>query len=258
VTKPGTVQSLTVAIIVLLVPLWLIGCAHGPMAGGSKPSLTESKVFNLKVITPDKAIAFLSELDLGTVEVSPDGNAVTVTGPAEALGGISIGTFANPPPVEAHVRGIIDILGDSVVAIIPVRFQKDLAILIEAGPSALRQARRDTKPPTPVAPEPTLPQTVQPVVETQTRQEGPIVVAADKTGQSKPSDVPAEAVVSQTVQPMAAHTDLSVEGQEKAASSQASSRPQRIPDKTPIPSIDTPILANGGTCWNWNYRSIWR
>jgi type II secretory pathway component GspD/PulD (secretin) len=40
---------------------------------------------------------------------------------AQALGGISIGTFAHPPEIGSNPRAIIDVLGDSVVAIAPAR-----------------------------------------------------------------------------------------------------------------------------------------
>lgn len=45
---------------------------------------------------------------------------------AEALGEVSIGTFAGPPEPGRCARAIIDIYGESVVAIIPVRFRQEV------------------------------------------------------------------------------------------------------------------------------------
>jgi hypothetical protein len=78
-------HRLTCTIIALLISMGLAGCTHGPMAEGPKSSLEEPKVFELKIISPDKAKAVLMELDLGKIEIAPDRNAVTVTGPAEVL-----------------------------------------------------------------------------------------------------------------------------------------------------------------------------
>lgn len=141
----------------------------------------ERKIFGLNEITPQQAMGFLSELGLGTASISPDFNGIVVTGSAgdlyragialdlvdtseayiietltpvsnarmvptngqiaEALGSIAVGTFANPPQAGERGRAIIDIHGESVVAIVPARIQRELLAFVEFGAEGLRRAR---------------------------------------------------------------------------------------------------------------------
>jgi general secretion pathway protein D len=188
----------------ILGVLLLAGCVFGPTETGRMPSRDQSEILELEVITPRHAEALLSGLGLGTVCVVPDQNAIAVTGPpavqqkaaaildlvdsegryvievlapvsaarsvptnqqiAEALGDVAIGTFAEPPQTEASQRAIIDIHGESIVAIIPVGFQRDLIAFVALGPEGLHQVRgQETIPgvthrtdPQQVMPEPTV------------------------------------------------------------------------------------------------------
>jgi hypothetical protein len=155
---------------VVLIVSMLCGCAQeqtgvsGPVVPG------ERRVFELREIAAGKAEGFLSELGLGAACVAADGNAVAVTGSvgdlyragvllelvdtrdefvietlapvaearsiptnsqiADALGGITVGTFANPPKAGEHTRAIIDIHGNSVVAILPARIHRELVAFV--------------------------------------------------------------------------------------------------------------------------------
>jgi type II secretory pathway component GspD/PulD (secretin) len=146
----------------------------------------DQKTFGLREITPQQAMGFLSELGLGTASISPDSNGLAVSGSAsdlyragvvldlvdtsevylietlapvsdargiptngqiaEALGNVVVGTFANPPQVGERGRAIIDIHGESVVAIIPARIQRELLAFTEFGAEGLRRARGEPEP----------------------------------------------------------------------------------------------------------------
>jgi hypothetical protein len=145
----------------------------------SPVSAEAMKVFELKAISPQQAAALLTELGIGKVSVVPERNAVAIAGPAsvqhrasvvlnivdmnepyavrvlaplsltrdipsndqiaEALGHIAICTFADPVRAESRPRGIVDIQGESVVAVIPARFQQDIAKIV-------RSYRADSRP----------------------------------------------------------------------------------------------------------------
>jgi len=64
---------------------------------------------------------------------------------AEALGDIAIGTFAIAPVAKTGSGAIVDIHGNRVVAILPVRFRRHLLTLMELGPEGLRQVRGATQ-----------------------------------------------------------------------------------------------------------------
>lgn len=146
----------------------------------------EQKTFALREIAPEQAMDFLFELGLGTASISPDSNGVVVSGSAgdlyragialdlvdtseaylietlapvsnaravptngqiaEALGSIAVGTFANPPQAGERGRAIIDIHGESVVAIVPARIQRELLAFVEFGAEGLRRARGEPEP----------------------------------------------------------------------------------------------------------------
>jgi type II secretory pathway component GspD/PulD (secretin) len=163
------------------------GCSHGPADISLQPAIGEQRVFELKETTPEQGKAFLSELGLGTASVLPDRNAITVAGSVSdlhrasvllglvdtrseyvistiapvsaggsvptnkqigaALGGVAIGTFANPPDPNERIRGIIDIHGDSIVAIVPARSQERLLAFVKHGPGDVKQVNHEISPP---------------------------------------------------------------------------------------------------------------
>jgi type II secretory pathway component GspD/PulD (secretin) len=168
----------------ILLVAALYGCSQEPASINLRPATSRQGVFALKEITPEQGKAFLSELSLGTVTILPNGNALTVTGSASdlhrasvlldlvdtrsryvistiastavagsippnkqigaMLGGVAIGTFTNPPDPNERVRGIIDIHGDSLVAIIPTSLQEGLRVLLTRGAEGSEQTEDET------------------------------------------------------------------------------------------------------------------
>lgn len=166
----------------LLVTLLLHGCSRAPAYLSRRLEPSEQKVFVLREISADQGRAFLSELDLGTVSTLADRNALLVTGSdselrkasavlelvdakeefvietlgpasmggtlpsngqiAQALGDITIGTFADPPQHGRHARAIIDVHGDAVLAIVPARYRQETLTAIKLGPEAIMEHRR--------------------------------------------------------------------------------------------------------------------
>ncbi len=146
------------------------------------------QVFDLEHIAREQCIAYLCQLGLDEVSPVPLVYAVSVTGSPEqlrraglvldlvdvkeefvienlgltsivrtlpsnsqiaaALGDIRIGTFTEPPQTDKQSRGIIDIQGDSIIAILPARHREQLLDLLE-------QADNETIPiyPTPASSE---------------------------------------------------------------------------------------------------------
>lgn len=65
-----------------------------------------------------------------TVRTLPSNSQIST-----GIGDIMIGTFTSPPKMDKQARGIIDIQGDSVIAIIPARHRKQLLSLLEQAAS---------------------------------------------------------------------------------------------------------------------------
>jgi type II secretory pathway component GspD/PulD (secretin) len=136
----------------------------------------QANAFELKAISPQQAAMLLTELGLGKVSPVPGHQAIAIAGPAsvqqkagvilemvdvnepyavqilapisaardirsndrfaEALGGIAIGTFANPPKAKDRPQAIIDIFGQYVVAIVPTRLQQDVLNIAHSHPES--------------------------------------------------------------------------------------------------------------------------
>jgi hypothetical protein len=180
-------EYLKETVLLALSVLLLSGCIHGSKRASRKLGLYEHRIFVLKEITPERAKALLSQLDLGTVTILRENNALSVTGSSDVqqkvhvvldlvdttdedmvqviapvsaarsiptneqiarfLGNVTIGTFVDPPKGGRQARAIIDIHGDSVIAITPVWLRRDIVTLVEFGPTALYQARSQIEPP---------------------------------------------------------------------------------------------------------------
>jgi type II secretory pathway component GspD/PulD (secretin) len=165
--------------------LLFAGCNSTPRGGPVSESV-QQKTFVLHTMPPGRARAILQGLNLGTVEDAMEPNAVTVSARAsdlqkvatvldltdtrepfvvqtlapaamartlpsneliaQAIGNMAIGTFA-VPPAASQTRAIIDVHGDSMVAIVPMRQWPDVRAIMELGPQAVRQhaqqARQD-------------------------------------------------------------------------------------------------------------------
>lgn len=158
----------------LLIVILLGGCHTNPQEFSQPPMVSERKTFTLTEMPAEGAMEFLTKLELGTLRLLSDGNSLLVTGSptqigkagvvldlvdteeefmveflvpasrartissntqiARALGGITIGTFSDPPPSQADARGLIDIHGEDIIVIMPARFRQDLLALSRLGP----------------------------------------------------------------------------------------------------------------------------
>jgi len=139
-------------------------------SGGRGSGIANQEVFVLKYITSERCINLLSKLNIGQISSVPGTNAVLVNashedlrrasivlelvdtkedfivenlGPASLvrtlpsnsqietiLGNIKIGTFSNPPRVDEQTRGIVDIQGSTIVAILPARHREQILDLL--------------------------------------------------------------------------------------------------------------------------------
>jgi len=160
------------------VAVALCGCQNGA-TDRQASQVSQQRSFTLTAITAQEAQRILSELDLGTVSVPPQPNTILVSGTAndldkvtivlgaidtnepyvvetlgpasmartlpsnsqiaQAVGGIVIGTFAHPAPADERPQAIIDVHRDSVVAIIPARFRREVVVLAKLGVDSLGQ-----------------------------------------------------------------------------------------------------------------------
>jgi len=159
----------------VLAILTFAGCRTISPRVAARSGPSEQQVFDLEYIDRERCIAYLRQLDIGEVSPVPLAYAVSVTGSPEqlrraalvldlidakedfvienlgpastartlpsnsqmstALGGIRIGTFSNPPQSDGQARGIIDIQGGSVLAILPARHREQLLNLLERATS---------------------------------------------------------------------------------------------------------------------------
>lgn len=169
-------QSLFAAVLGVLLLLSGSLCA----AQGNPPAALCYKIVPVNNIAPERGRDFLTRLKLRTtVSRLADKNALVVTGDAAAVekalavlelidtrvafdvkelgpawpqmasnsqiadvvGGICIGSFANPPTDKNKMRAIIDVLDGNVVIIAPTIQLQDLRVALELGPEVVRQRR---------------------------------------------------------------------------------------------------------------------
>ncbi len=157
-------------LLALLAVLILAGCKISPPTVTSVPQIMEQQAFELEQVGSEQCTALLARLGLNDVVPVPDENLLLVSGSlrqlhkaklvlelvdttedycienlgpasevrslpsnpniAKVLGDINIGTFAYPPQKGEESRAIIDIYGDSVLAIIPVQYREQLLALM--------------------------------------------------------------------------------------------------------------------------------
>lgn len=164
----------------------------------------------LTQISPGKAREFLGRLAIGTASQLPGTKALLVTaepselqkaiaildivdtrtefdikelGPAsapqallsneqiaDAVGGISIGTFTQPPKDKTKMRAILDVHNGSLVAIAPIFQLEDIRVAVELGPDVLRQRKALARP----ASEGRITETIQATAMADHISEGPV------------------------------------------------------------------------------------
>jgi type II secretory pathway component GspD/PulD (secretin) len=152
----------------------------------SASGVARYRVFSLKNISAEQGKKYLVQAGVGTVSQLPGVNALLVTAKAEDLvkastilnlvdagelfyikaitpaselaqfpsneqiaakiGDISIGTFSNPPNSAAKTRAIIDIHGDSVIAIAPEGQLDRIISAVEQIRSSEAQAQQSSEP----------------------------------------------------------------------------------------------------------------
>jgi general secretion pathway protein D len=172
---------------VLLVALVVCGGPLFALDANPPSSTTRHEVIPLTNISPERGREFLGRLKIGTASRLPGSKALLVTaepselqkavailnlvdtrteydikelGPASAIpvpsssqiasvvGGVSIGTFANPPRDKTKMRAIVDVHNGTIVAIAPVFQLPQIKLAVELGPEALKQPKALAKPTT--------------------------------------------------------------------------------------------------------------
>jgi type II secretory pathway component GspD/PulD (secretin) len=168
--------------------IWLCGCSSAP-PGASTAEQTQTQTLVVHTITAAQAEAILRGAGLTAVRPGSEPNVLLVSGGAaeiqkagvileladvnealvaeklapasmvrtlpsneqiaQSIGGIALGTFAFAPAPGAGARGIIDILGESVVAIVPARLWPDVRAAVDLGPQAMRLRGRSPRPEAP-------------------------------------------------------------------------------------------------------------
>lgn len=144
------------------------------------------KTIVLQRVSAERAKAVLSDLGLGVVSAAIDANSLALGGPpaelakaaivlnlvdtdegyvvqklapasmartlpsndriAQIIGGLAIGTFSAPPQSGARARGIIDIQGENLVAIVPAHLWPDIRAVVEFGAGAERFRKSEGNP----------------------------------------------------------------------------------------------------------------
>jgi hypothetical protein len=177
----GLYQSLAAVVLSVL----LLGGGSVPARDRSAPSGTlRHELIPLTQITPERGRDFLAQLRIGTVSRLPGTNTLVVTGDeielqkavavldlvdtrtefqvrqlgpmspslpsnaeiARAVGGVSIGTFANPPRDRTRMRAIVDVHQGHVVVIAPAIQLQDIRVAVELGPEVLRGRKNPSQP----------------------------------------------------------------------------------------------------------------
>ncbi len=168
-------RALTVVLLAMVVlgtgPLFAFD-------GNATAGEADHKVIPLRHISPAKGKAILTRLKIGTANRLPGTDALLITGEpgeltkalavlkvvdapgefdvkelgaastarmlpsneqiAEAVGNLSIGTFAHPPQSDNKPKALIDIHNGMVVAIAPIFQLQDIKLAVELGPENLR------------------------------------------------------------------------------------------------------------------------
>ncbi|MEN6427118.1 MAG: secretin N-terminal domain-containing protein [Phycisphaerales bacterium] len=152
---------------------------------GNPPGALCHKIVPVNNITPERGRNFLTQLQIGTTVSRLAGtNALVVTGDevavqkalavldlvdtriefdvrevgpawpgmasnaqiADAVGGICIGSFANPPRDKNKMRAIIDVHDGNVVIVAPAIQLQDIRVALELGPAVARERRATANP----------------------------------------------------------------------------------------------------------------
>ncbi len=120
-----------------------LGIGTASQLPGTKALLVTAEPSELQ-----KAIAILdlvdtrTEFDIKELGPAPAAGALPSNEQiAQAVGGISIGTFTQPPRDRTKMRAIVDVHKGSLVAIAPIFQLEDIRVAVELGPDVLRQRK---------------------------------------------------------------------------------------------------------------------
>jgi len=162
---------------IILCVLLMCGGSLWAQQGAAASGTTRHAVFSLQQITPEQGRDFLTRLNIGTVSKMPGVDSLLVTGDevelqkasavlglvdsrtefdvrvlgpalpvmptnaqiAAAVGGVCIGTFANPPKDKTKMRAIVDVHNGNVVVVASTMQLQDIRYAVELGPNVLRE-----------------------------------------------------------------------------------------------------------------------
>ncbi len=167
------------ALAVLLLAIGF--CTGGPLLAldWTVPSGTlDHRIVSLSHVTPERARDLLAKLKMGTASRMPGTNSLLVTGEADtlrkavvilaiidapqqydvaplgqastlpasdkiadAVGGITIGTFDHPPRSSERAKALLDVHNGAIVAVAPVFQLQDIKLAVELGPDVLKQRK---------------------------------------------------------------------------------------------------------------------
>ncbi len=189
-------RPLSTMALVVHMALALAGCGSVPEHAERRPSDLGHRQFVLKHIDTQRAQGILSQLGLGKAFVLPGGDIILARGTsdelkrtavvlelvdvqieyvvetlapatearnipsnpqvAQSLGGIAIGTFAEPPKSQQAVRAIVDVCDGNLIAIIPASLRQKLhaSIVPDKQPVTLAPAESTSTEPAEVAERP--------------------------------------------------------------------------------------------------------
>ncbi len=180
----GQSARLLACLLMATAAISIHGCNHAPPKSQPIVHASH-KVFILNTLTPAQAKVIVTSLSLGIVSLPPEPNAIDVAGSpndlrkvatvldladvndpyvvetlapaslvrtlpsndqiAKALGNMAIGTFAIPPQSGEGMRGIVDVHGDAVVAVVPARCYQDLVAFVRSHSEDIARLKIDNQ-----------------------------------------------------------------------------------------------------------------
>ncbi len=113
--------------------------ANGLALSGS-PAELEKAAIVLDLIDADEGYVVQKLAPASMARTLPSNDTI-----AQIIGGLAIGTFSAPPEPGRHARGIIDIQGEDLVAIVPAHLWPDIRAVVEfeAGTERFRTSEGD-------------------------------------------------------------------------------------------------------------------
>jgi len=241
----------------------------------------DHKMVTLSHVTPERARELLTKLNMGTASRMPGTNSLLITGEADtlrkalvilalvdappqydvaqlgrassastlptsnriadAVGGITIGTFDHPPRGIEKVKALIDVHDGAVVAVAPVFQLQDIKLAVELGPEVLKQRKEGSRYAQAGVTAPTLQAT-----DMAPPSAGKKAAQADRTPASaEKADPPTKSAPSKEMQDKS--RDLQALAGEPASQAALQPVPAGAPDPAPVSSASSLGQADGRT-----------